>query len=636
MFKDRQMVLFVAVSVLIHVIFLGPLALFHISGQLDDLKIAIETVFAEERPPEDFTRELSVETDISQNLQQISGGAVTAAVAGGSASSAAVAQTKIESAETLKDPEVAINIGDVDIPGEQMLGDDLGEAEITGEVSAVVEGYGPAMSRLAQELLRMMREDKVTVVWLFDQSESMKDDQREIREQFIKIYEELRIAQDKDEKLKDNNGEVLLTAIHEFGKETRAITAKPTSKIQEIRSAIDKIKTDPTGAENMCAAIGKAIDDYRKNVTQGRRKLVVIVVSDESGDDGETAAFEETLVKAKRLSVPVYILGREAVFGFPHAHIRWRDPKFGLEHWLRINRGPETPRVEALQFNGLERRWDSYSSGFGPYEQARLCRDSGGIFFVLPSEEQNLVNADAIERRKFAFLDLKEYQPELLPRRQYEEIRDKSPFRKEIFEVIRALNPDTDDQLTVRMRHFSITKSDYLAEIADQAPRARRTLQLMNEALRRLEKIRPLRDREESQRWRANYDLVLAQILAYRVRMFQYMLTLDALARDFKKPPEDPARPKAEQPNQWWADWSTEIIEPTPEQVKLTGVDLAEIQQQQSRAREMFEQVIKQHPRTPWANRAEWELGAGFGIRLRGWFWDPNYGRLDPKDFPTL
>ena len=181
-------------SLLVHLAILGPLAFWTMVTQSDDLKIAIETMFAEERPPEEFTREMSLDQQVSETLNVMeAGGAVTQAV-GGSNSAVAAAQTKIENNEQIKDPQVQVNVGAIDTPGMDVLGDDLGEGEVTGEVGAVVEGYGAAMSRIAQELVRMMREQRVMCVWLFDESESMEDDRQFIKEEFRKIYDELGIA----------------------------------------------------------------------------------------------------------------------------------------------------------------------------------------------------------------------------------------------------------------------------------------------------------------------------------------------------------------------------------------------------------------------------------------------------------
>ncbi|MFN9040798.1 MAG: VWA domain-containing protein, partial [Planctomyces sp.] len=167
----------------------------------------------------------------------------------------------------------------------------------------------------------------------------------------------------------------------------------------------------------MCRSIALVISNYKATAVRGKRKLAVIVVSDESGDDGQFV--EEAVAQARNARAPVYFLGRESTFGFPYAHQRWVDEPTKEEFWIRIRRGPETPFPECLQWNGLHTRWDVQNSGFGPYEQVRIARETGGIFFVLPGEETTLVGMGANDRRKYDFLEMREYQPDLLARPAY-------------------------------------------------------------------------------------------------------------------------------------------------------------------------------------------------------------------------
>ena len=386
----------------------------------------------------------------------------------------------------------------------------------------------------------MLRDEKLLVVWLFDESESMKDDQAEIREQFHKVYEELGIAMERDPKAKGDK-ETLLTAVFSFGESVQAITPKPTADVQEIRSAIDKIKIDETGKENMFAALSKVMDQYKPFANKTKRKLVVIIVSDESGDDGDGPLMDEIIQKARTgRGTPVYVLGRESIFGFPYGRMRWVDPKYGLSHWLLINRGPETAMPEALQFDGLHDRWDSFPAGFSPYEQARLTKETGGIFFVLPHEEENLVGQAAIDKRKFAFLDMKEYAPELVPRRRYEEMRSKSKLRTAVWEVVKFLNPFTDNKLHIQETWYSTDPAKFKPAGQESFDRALRAMGMLNQAAQILEKAKPFREKEESQRWRANFDLAYAQVLAYRVRLFQFLLAMDAYLNNLP-PPKTPS-----------------------------------------------------------------------------------------------
>src|SRR5690606_37382674 len=134
--------------------------------------------------------------------------------------------------------------------------------------------------------LRMMRESKVMVVWLFDESESMKDDQREIRDQFHKVYEELGIAVKSDTSLSSRRGrgnrpqdEILLTAIAGFGEKLHYLLETPSSDIEQIRSAIDKIAVDESGLENMSRAVRDIVAKYRTMAVRQERRLVLVIVS---------------------------------------------------------------------------------------------------------------------------------------------------------------------------------------------------------------------------------------------------------------------------------------------------------------------------------------------------------------------
>src|SRR5258708_36953989 len=129
---------------------------------------------------------------------------------------------------------------------------------------------------------------------------------------------------------------------------------------------------------------------------------------------------EEVIQKAKTGRMArVYVLGLEFIFGYLLARMHWVDPKYGLGHWLQINRGPETAMPEALQYDGLHERWDALSSGFSPYEQARLCKETGGIFFGVPHGEENLGGQGAVEKRQLAFFSIEENTPEQGPRAPY-------------------------------------------------------------------------------------------------------------------------------------------------------------------------------------------------------------------------
>jgi hypothetical protein len=625
--KKSRGVSVVGVSLIVHVavLFVMWVIPYHLLNE--QAQIVIETFFSEERDQQEFSQDLEVNTEVSEtdNTMAATRQAATS-VTGGSGPSAA--QQNIETSESLKEPELFVsNTGDITLPGDGDIVTDIGEGVINGGMD-VVSGYGPALGRISQELLRMMRESRVHVVWLFDESDSMKDDQEQIRQKFDKVYTELGIQIKKDDKLK-RDAEVLWTTIWSYGENVDPITAKPTSNINEIRAAINRISIDESGKEHMCRALIQALDKFGPTAARAKRKLVIILVTDESGDDGQDV--EDVIERAKRYKAPVYVLGRESVFGYPYARIRWKDPKYGLNHWLRINRGPETAWPECLQWDGFHARWDADRSNFGPFEQVRIAKESGGIYFMLPGEEENLVGRAAQDKRKFDFLDMKEYQPDLESRRVYEDARKRSKFRSQIWNVIKVLNPHLDTKLNINHHHYAMDPVEFKKQGAEQFQRAWRGMNLSSQGLAMLEEVKPLRAEESSQRWRANYDLATAQLLSYRVRLFQFLLAMD---QHVASPPV----PKDPKSNEWHIARRQEIVDPTSEQftrikrlykLKIEREEfLQELNEQQARSRKLYQFVIAEHPGTPWARRAARELAMGYGITFRDHFWDPRYRNI--------
>lgn len=620
----------IAISFFIHAVALVALSFIVFKAPMDQLQMIVDSVFTEERAQEEFNEDVEQSTEAAETVNYVAGAMATSGLATGGSSGPVVAQQKLDEATSLQEPTVKVNISNINLPGLKTISEDLGSGQVTGDIGRVVEGYGAALSQMTQELVRLMREQKILVVWLFDESDSMSDDQKEIRERFYRVYDELGIVQKSDAKLKVSD-EIMLTSVMSFGEHVNEHTKKPTSNVEEIKSAIDRIKVDESGIENTCGAIQAAVSKYRQAATSQHRRLVIIVVTDESGDDGKDV--EETIAICKGSSgrsnslrsTPVYFLGHYSVFGYPYAHVRWTDPVYGLPHWIAMNRGPETPEPECLQFDGLHRRWDVFSSGFGPYEQVRIARETGGIFFMLPGNEDNLTEVGANEKRKFDLLDMREYLPDLSSRQAYIKDRYEHKFREAQWQVVAALNPHTDEKLNMQRIWYSADPAIFDKQGEETFNRAIRAMSMLNDQVRVLESVKKLRDKETSQRWRANYELMHAQCLTYRVRLFQLMLALDQ-HRKQRPVPKNPIN------NYWDIHRVQDLLEPDKEQIQQTKVDLDELQRQHDTARQELEAVIANHPGTPWARRAQWELESGFGMKFVEVFRSPNYDKVATKE----
>ncbi len=627
-------------SVGIHVAVVLGLAVLTRPLVLGETQAILETIMQpEERDREEFEKELDDSKTIAETMN-ITAGSVQSTIVGGSDAPLAQ-QTKVELEQVVREPDVQIKLVDATLPGLDRLGEDLGEAEVTGEVGALVEGYGAALDRLTQELLRLMRTEKVLAVWMFDESESMKDDQEELKGRLHRVYEELKLVEADAAKLnrknstRASNDDVLLTAVTSFGASFHVHTPKPTSDSRQIMQAIDRIPIDRTGKENMCLAIQAAMKKYGK-MARGR-KVALIVVSDESGDDGDpyiapaADQIENALAALKSHRSPIYILGRESVFGNFYAYVRWRHPQTGHVHKLPIRRGPEAPSAEQLLYDGFRRRFDSHMSGFGPYEQVRLARDSGGIFFQLPHEEENL---NDFKQKQFASLRLREYLPNLDSRRVYIGDVSKSNFRVAIRTAIALLNPLNPQNTGLEIpeiEHFVVDPVQSTSRVLARLQQISRVLQVMATAHQKLAAVRSLRDAEPSLRWRANYDLMNAQLMAYRVRLFEYGIALGQFGKNMPRliPAKTPPH------NRWEIrHGSNKLLMPDAQQEKALGVTAEQLRSYHREALQQLASVRETHQGTPWAMRAQWEEGRRFGATFRSWYYQTPKPRPNNKPRP--
>jgi hypothetical protein len=347
-------------------------------------------------------------------------------------------------------------------------------------------------------------------------------------------------------------------------------------------------------------------------------------VTDESGERADNIQnLELTLQQAEAANCRIYVLGREAVFGYPYARFRYKHPDTGRTHWLIADRGPETAFVEQLQTNGFHRRHDAFASGFGPYEQSRLARETGGIFFMLPSVEASIVRG---EKRRYELDQLRRYRPDLRARQEIFFDRDHAELRLMLWKIIHDLDPynkETTEVTEVRV-HFSPDPANFARQVAIQIPRAKMYITYLGGAIQVLEQNRHLRDLESEIRWQANYDLMLAQLVAYQARLYEYMAYLQEFVRNPK------IVPLTKPPNLRLTHWGIGTRKET-----ITG---EVIDPYVEKASKLFREVIELHPNTPWAARAQGELRRGYGVELRPHY-EPPYRRPPsgkPRPLPKL
>ncbi len=592
------------VSMIAHMIVLVAMGMMLIAtvAQTQVTEIVAEV---EEPPEEVLTQVLEEEIKPSKELALVSTAISSQVGAMGAVSALSQPQMATQTAVSDVSTEVTVEVGEVNVfkSNGKTLSQDLPEGQL-GEAAAIADTYAEAMDRITQEILAKLAKGKVLVVWAMDQSESMNDDREEILSRIDRVYQELGIASSA-------KGDALATAVTSYGKDFAVHTRRPTSNVTEIMDAMRAVPNDPSGVEMQCQAIGQAIQTFRGQAQTGQRQMMLVVVTDESGDPASNVQYlESTIAEAKAARCPIYVLGREAVFGYPYAYMTWTDPKkpeWGT-FYLQIERGPETPFPEQLQWDGFRKRNDAHPAGFGPYEQARMARQTGGVFFMLPSPEVRLLHRS---NAKYALEAMRPYLPDLSARSDYVAERDKFEMRAIIWKIINDLNP-WNTALARKLEPqgtFSIDKAEFAKAAATEMQEAKQIIVYLQEAEKALERIKPLRARESSPRWRANFDMIYGQVLAYQVRLYEYGARLQLQTVNPKpiKNIHGPKRPT----NYWGIGNTTKTItdEITKEKREL--------------AQQVLQQIIAEHSGTPFATRAEWELKRSFGMDLNEGYADP-------------
>jgi hypothetical protein len=178
-------------------------------------------------------------------------------------------------------------------------------------------------------------------------------------------------------------------------------------------------------------AIQEVIGHYASLIRKDRR-LLLVLVTDESGDDG--GKIEETRQAAVSRGVPIYVIGRQSLFGYDRAHLRYIDPVTKDEYWPVVRRGPETADLEMLQWDGLHERWDEQPSGFAPTSwpawprtpaASTSCSQRGEP--AAPQQGEGVLDRDA-----------QGVPAQLREPRELLEQRSQSEFRRTLHEIIVA------------------------------------------------------------------------------------------------------------------------------------------------------------------------------------------------------
>jgi hypothetical protein len=462
----------------------------------------------------------------------------------------------------------------VSLPAEANFTDPI-ESQGGTEYVGGVEG---AVDRLTHEIASSLRERPTLVVWLFDASLSLKERRNAIADRFENVYRQLGQMEIAGEKS-------LKTAVAAYGKTTTILTPDPVEDVTNTVKLVRGIKDDVSGKEYVFSALQEVTDRWMVYRTKRRHNMMVVIVTDERGDDA--AKMETTIPKLARYGVRCYVVGNAAVFGRQKGKCRWVYPDKTVD-LIDVDQGPESYFPQRLQLgfwgpNG--RDLDRMTASYGPYALTRLCGETKGVYLI--AEESGGPPIDHAVMR--------EYRPDYRPIK-VQQAQLRHPTKRALVDAAEMTIKESIPRPTLVFRADSDTT---LRREMTEAQRPLARLEFMIDkvigVLSRGEDARPtLKER----RWQAAYDLAAGRALAMFVRAKGYNVMLAQMK-------SSPRTFEDKENNTWRL---------VPGDEMTTGRRVRKTSQQ---AAEYLKSVIDNHPGTPWAYLAERELS-----QPMGWKWE--------------
>ena len=565
-------------SLAVHVVLLLLLGTIMQTTILESDPEITSTIAEEELDPDVFKFDSSVTDEVGSDseLQVLSPSMAAAPEAG---------ENPLEELEQPLNDEVDVHVPEVETP-------EIPAAEYTAAIATEgttehVGGVPGAMDRIAWEIGNTLRTGKTLVVWMFDASGSQVERRADIADRFERVYKQLGQIDELDA------DRALKTAVLTYSDKPRLITEEPVDDVSQIVDAVRGIESDmSTPKENVVAALQFVSSRFQNWRTKLRRNVMVVIVTDERGDDymagNDYSPLELTINRLAKLGIRVYCIGNAAPFGREKGYVTWKYED-GFTEELPVDQGPETVFPERLQLGFWGSRGDDLermTSSFGPYGLTRICRETGGLYLVAAESERG---------PKFDPAVMRDYQPDYRPIGVYVREMAENKSKAALVQAATATRQMEMPQLqTVFNAPDDNTLRQQIANAQRPAAQIDYPLEQLHRILQEGEKDRP---KLTSPRWRASFDVALGRVLAMRVRAYGYNVVLAEMRSNPK--------PFANKDSNQWRLVPSRTVDGN-----------STVRKWEKDALTYLNRVIDEHPGTPWARIAERELSTPLG-----WEW---------------
>ncbi len=438
--------------------------------------------------------------------------------------------------------------------------------------------FEDAADYVAGEIYDAIEDRPTLVVWLFDRTDSARTLRDRVGKRFESIYQKFDgLKSAGHPSFAESEIPRLVSVVGSVGNTVEFLTPEPTDNTSQLVQAVYSIRDDGDGAEHTFEAIDAALKQFGKYRASQNRLMLLVVVSDEAGDDD--ALVDRLAPRLSKAAVPVYVIGVPAPLGLKTSLTGGRQ----TESNKPVRQGPESMESEAIDMGGWTGPEPPIDSGFGPFALSRLALETGGRYMPV----RLIATYDEQQMAKHA--------PDYVSRAAYDQLLSSNQARRALVEAARQPHVDL------------VARFDLLFPKPKDESALKRALDKAQQNAARLEpKVAPFykalaagesdRAKLTGLRWQAEYDLAMGRAAAMRSRIEGYNAALAQLKAGKSFP--DPNH------NTW-------ILRPTNDVKGDSGLEKLAGQ-----ARKYLNRVIAEHPGTPWATVATRELGSPLG-----WEW---------------
>lgn len=481
------------------------------------------------------------------------------------------------------------------------LNSDLEKNNISGMGSAIGKGVSNqsssegALDRLTVEIISSAEQRKTNVIWLLDSSISLSYQRKIISERFDKILQELNFAHTRFP---------IEHGIYSFGQSCVQITENLTNDAKLLKNAVNSIVIDNSGIENTFSAIGQVCKTQSKN----RARLIIVVFTDEVGDDIQHFDSVSFLIRSK--GTMLYVVGNPSPFGKNLTQFKFIDfdPNYDQsERWVEIQQGPESLHNIILDIKTLPIDKETLDSGFGPFALSKLCLDTGGLYFSVHPNR----NSSKVEKHQISplssyisyFFDnniMLKYKPDYRSIALQNKEAQSNIAKKALIQAC-SIPLIIDGKQMLQFKAFN--ESLFISELNDAQKFAAKIEPKINEIYNILLKGETAYETLDS-RWKASYALAMGRILSTKCRIEGYNIILAEAKTGLKK--------KDKKSNTW-----------TLVQSKDFNIKNSSIKKHYELSRKYLLFVIDNYPNTPWALIANEEISTPIGYAWHEEYQEP-------------